>query len=62
MTALERSVYLAFALPDLVAAVALAYGASHLAPALYGSVVALVLANTMLFFRSLSWHCEARSV
>jgi iron(III) transport system permease protein len=49
VTALERSVYIAFALPDLVAAVALAYAASHLAPFLYGSVVLLVLAEAMLF-------------
>jgi len=49
VTALERSVYLAFALPELVAAVALAYAASHLAPALYESVALLVLAEAMLF-------------
>lgn len=46
---LERSVYLAFALPDLVAAIALAYAASHLVHVLYGSVVLLVLAEAMLF-------------
>ena len=48
-TVLERSVYLSFALPDLVAAVALAYAASHLVHVLYGSVVLLVLAEGMLF-------------
>jgi iron(III) transport system permease protein len=45
----ERGVYLAFALPDLVAAVALAYAASHLVHVLYGSVALLVLAEAMLF-------------
>jgi iron(III) transport system permease protein len=48
-TALERSVYLSFALPDLVAAIALAYAASHLAHFLYGSIVLLVLAEALLF-------------
>jgi len=48
-TVLERSVYLSFALPDLVAAVALAYAASHLVHALYGSVALLVLAEALLF-------------
>jgi iron(III) transport system permease protein len=48
-TLLERSVYLSFALPDLVAAIALAYAASHLVHALYGSVVLLVLAEALLF-------------
>lgn len=48
-TMLERSVYLSFALPDLVAAVALAYAASHLVHFLYGSVALLVLAEAMLF-------------
>jgi len=47
-TVLERSVYLSFALPDLVAAVALAYAASRL-HFLYGSVALLVLAEAMLF-------------
>ncbi len=46
---LERSVYLAFALPDLVAAVALAYAASRLVHPLDGSVVLLVLAEALLF-------------
>ncbi len=49
VTMLERCMYLAFALPELVAAVALAYAASHLAPALYESVVLVVLAEAMLF-------------
>jgi iron(III) transport system permease protein len=48
-TVLERSTYLSFALPDLVAAIALAYAASHYAPGLYGSIVLLVLAEAMLF-------------
>ena len=48
-TTIERSVYLSFALPDLVAAIALAYGASHVAGFLYGTVVLLVLAEAMLF-------------
>jgi iron(III) transport system permease protein len=47
--AVERSVYLSFALPDLVAAIALAYGASHVAHVLYGTVVLMVLAEAMLF-------------
>lgn len=46
---LVRSVYLSFALPDLVAAIALAYGASHLIPSLYGTVVLLAIAESMLF-------------
>ena len=49
VTAIERSVYLSFALPDLVAAIALAYGATHVAHFLYGTVVLLVLAEAMLF-------------
>jgi iron(III) transport system permease protein len=48
-TVLERTIYLSFALPDLVAAIALAYGASHVAHFLYGTVVLLVLAEAMLF-------------
>ncbi len=48
-TVLERSTYLSFALPDLVAAIALAYAASHYAPGLYNSIVLLVLAEAMLF-------------
>jgi iron(III) transport system permease protein len=49
VTTIERSVYLSFALPDLVAAIALAYGATHIAHFLYGTVVLLVLAEAMLF-------------
>jgi iron(III) transport system permease protein len=49
VTTLERTVYLSFALPDVVAAIALAYGASHVAHFLYGTVVLLVLAEAMLF-------------
>jgi iron(III) transport system permease protein len=48
-TLLERATYLSFALPDLVAAIALAYAASHYAPRVYGSIVLLVLAEAMLF-------------
>ncbi len=48
-TLLERSTYLSFALPDLVAAIALAYGASRLAGFLYGSIPLLVFAEAMLF-------------
>ncbi len=46
---LERVTYLSFALPDLVAAIAVAYAASHYAPAIYGSVALLVLAYAILF-------------
>ncbi|HUA02522.1 MAG TPA: iron ABC transporter permease [Solirubrobacteraceae bacterium] len=49
VTAIERSTYLSFALPDLVAAIAIAYGASHVAHLVYGTVVLLVLAEAMLF-------------
>jgi iron(III) transport system permease protein len=49
VTTLERSVYLSFALPDLVAAIALAYAASHWARFLYGSSVLLVFAEAVLF-------------
>ena len=49
VTVLERSVYLSFALPDLVAAIALAYAASHLARFLYGSFGLLVFAEAILF-------------
>jgi iron(III) transport system permease protein len=48
-TVLERSVYLSFALPDLVAGIALAYAASHFVHVLYGSVALFVLAEAMLF-------------
>jgi iron(III) transport system permease protein len=49
VTALERSTYLSFALPDLVAAIALAYAASHYVHFLYGSIALLVLADAILF-------------
>ncbi len=49
VTTLERSVYLAFALPDLVAGIALAYAASHYASFLYGSFFLLVFAEAILF-------------
>jgi iron(III) transport system permease protein len=49
VTLLERSTYLSFALPDLVAAIALAYAASHWAGALYGTFGLLVLAEAILF-------------
>jgi iron(III) transport system permease protein len=48
-TVVERSVYLSFALPDLVAALALAYAASRYVHVLYGSIVLFVLAEAMLF-------------
>jgi iron(III) transport system permease protein len=48
-TLLERSVYLSFALPDLVAAIALAYVASHYFHRLYGSVELFVVAQAILF-------------
>lgn len=47
--ALERATYLSFALPDLVAAIALAYAAVHHARFLYGSVALLVFAGAILF-------------
>ena len=49
VTTLERSVYLSFALPDLVAAIALSYGAIHYARFLYGSFALLVFAEAILF-------------
>jgi iron(III) transport system permease protein len=49
VTLIERASYLSFALPDLVAAIALSNGASHFAHFLFGSVVLLVLAYGMLF-------------
>jgi iron(III) transport system permease protein len=48
-TAVERATYLSFALPDLVAATALAYAASHFVRSIYGSVFLLVFANAILF-------------
>jgi iron(III) transport system permease protein len=49
VSGLERSVYLSFALPDLVAAVALAYAASHWFRFLYGGTALLVFAEAILF-------------
>jgi iron(III) transport system permease protein len=49
VTLLERTTYLSFALPDLVAGIALAYAASHYANFLYGSFVLLVYAEAVLF-------------
>lgn len=49
VTLLERSMYLSFALPDLVGAIALAYLASHWLHFLYGSFVLLVFAEAVLF-------------
>jgi iron(III) transport system permease protein len=49
VTVLERTTYLSFALPDLVAAIAIAYGASHWARFLYGSFALLVYAEAALF-------------
>jgi len=49
VTLLERSMYLSFALPDLVGAIALAYLASHWLHFLYGSFVLLVFAEAILF-------------
>ena len=48
-TAIERVSYLSFALPDLVAAIALAYAASHYVRFLYSSVTLLVFADAILF-------------
>jgi iron(III) transport system permease protein len=46
---LERSTYLSFALPDLVGAIALSYGAIHYARFLYGSFALIVFAEAVLF-------------
>jgi iron(III) transport system permease protein len=48
-TAFERATYLSFALPDLVAAISLAYAASHYARFLSGGVALLVVADAILF-------------
>jgi iron(III) transport system permease protein len=48
-TVIERATYLSFALPDLVAAIALAYAASHYAHFLSNGVALLVLADAILF-------------
>jgi iron(III) transport system permease protein len=49
VTLVERATYLSFALPDLVAAIALAYAASHWAGRLYGTFGLLVFAEAILF-------------
>jgi iron(III) transport system permease protein len=49
VTLVERATYLSFALPDLVAAIALAYAASHWAGGLYGTFGLLVFAEAILF-------------
>ncbi len=49
VTVIERASYLSFALPDLVAAIALSYGAAHYARFLFDSVALLVLAYGVLF-------------
>jgi len=49
VTVLERTMYLSFALPDLVGAIALAYLASHWLHFLYGSFALLVFAEAILF-------------
>lgn len=49
VTVLERATYLSFALPDLVAAIALAYAASHYLRFLYGSFALLVFAEAIVF-------------
>src|SRR5262249_41221514 len=45
----ERATYLSFALPDLVAGIALAYAASHWLHFLYGTFALLVFAEAVLF-------------
>ncbi len=49
VTTLERATYLSFALPDLVAAIALSYAASHYFDYFYGSFALLVAAEALLF-------------
>ena len=49
VTVLERVTYLSFALPDIVAAIALSYAASHYVPSVYGSFALLVFAEAILF-------------
>lgn len=48
-TIIERATYLSFALPDLVAAIALAYAASHYAHFLSSGVALLIVADAILF-------------
>ena len=45
----ERSTYLSFALPDLVGAIAISYGAVHFARFLYGTFGLIVFAEAVLF-------------
>ena len=45
----ERATYLSFALPDLVAAIALSYAAVHYVRFLYGSFALIVFAEAILF-------------
>lgn len=49
VTVIERATYLSFALPDLVAGIALAYAASHWLHFAYGSFALLVFAEAVLF-------------
>ena len=49
VVAIERTTYLSFALPDLVAAIALAYAASRWLHFLYGTFALLVFAEAVLF-------------
>jgi len=49
VVAVERATYLSFALPDLVAAIALAYAASHWLHFLYGTFLLLVFAEAVLY-------------
>jgi iron(III) transport system permease protein len=49
VTLLERATYLSFGLPDLVAAIAIAYAASTYVRPLYGSLGLLVFAYAILF-------------
>jgi iron(III) transport system permease protein len=49
VTVLERSTYLSFALPDIVAAIALSYAAVHYVRFLYGSFTLIVFAEAVLF-------------
>lgn len=49
VTLVERSTYLSFALPDLVAAIALGYATSRLVPVIYGSAPLILAAEAILF-------------
>ena len=59
VTVLERTMYLSFALPDLVGAIALAYLASHWLHFLYGSFALLVLGAYATGFLAAIWDFEA---